>query len=184
MRKWQSFIILILLSSILSACSPSDQGSLEPALNDAAIQQEFSSGQFPRLLGSESLTAILSGTEVGQMEVVHDDLTSVEYEYRSNGRGPTVTETIEFSEDGFPETWEVSGATTFGNIINEDFQIEEGRAFWTDTTGTGDADIADTRLYVAGFPAHVANTVKLLLSSLKIKIKLKSIFSPTLLAST
>ena len=141
MRKLHSFLILILFGTMLSGCSPSDEAAQQPALNNAANQEEIPPGQFSRLLGSESFTAILSGTEVGQMEVVHDDLTSVEFEFRSNGRGPTVTETIEFSEDGYPETWEVSGATTFGNVIEEDFQIEGDRASWTDTTGTDGADI-------------------------------------------
>ena len=149
MRKFQSYLILILTSILLFSCSPNDEAEQQSLIAEEGNQEESSSGQFSRLIGSESFTAILSGTEVGQMEVVHDDLTSVEFEFRSNGRGPTVTETIEFSEDGYPETWEVSGATTFGNIINEEFQIDDGLASWTDTTGTDAAEIGDTKLYVA-----------------------------------
>jgi len=149
MRNLHSFLTLILLCTFLLACSPDDEAEQQAVSNEDENQADNTPGQFSRLLGNESFTAILSGTEVGQMDVVHDDLTSVEFEFRSNGRGPTVTETIEFSEDGYPETWEVSGATTFGNVISEEFQVEEGRASWTDTTGTDGADIGDTRLYVA-----------------------------------
>lgn len=149
MRKRQSFLMLTLFSAILSACSPSDEAAQQSADSDAANQREISDGQFSRLLGSESFTAILSGTEVGQMEVVHDDLTSVEYEYRSNGRGPTVSETIEFNAAGYPESWEVNGATVFGNVISEAFQIDAGSASWTDTTGTNSEQLGDSRLYVA-----------------------------------
>jgi len=145
MRRLQSFFIFILVGGALSACSPSDEAAQQALDNDASNQQEISDGQFSRLLGSESFTAILSGTEVGQMEVVHDDLTSVEYEYRSNGRGPTVSETIEFNAAGYPESWEVNGATVFGNVINEEFQIDAGSASWTDTTGTNTEEWSDSR---------------------------------------
>ncbi|MBN4053807.1 amidohydrolase family protein [Haliea sp. AH-315-K21] len=151
MRKFHAALILTLLGTLLFGCAPGDEAEQAALSSDMAEADQAASspGQFSRLIGNESFTAILSGTAVGQMEVTHDDVTSVEFEFRSNGRGPTITETIEFSEDGYPETWEVSGATTFGNIISEEFQIEAGRASWTDTTGTDAADIGDTRLYVA-----------------------------------
>ncbi|MFL2840611.1 MAG: amidohydrolase family protein [Pseudohongiellaceae bacterium] len=149
MPKPQISLILILISAMLFSCTPSDEAE-QQAQSTAEVKHEGSlTDQFSRLTGNESFTAILSGTEVGKMEVVHDDITSVEFEFRSNGRGPTINEIIEFSEDGYPETWEVSGATTFGNIINEEFQIDGSRASWTDTTGTDTAEIGDTRLYVA-----------------------------------
>ena len=105
--------------------------------------------QFAQPAGVESFTALISGTRVGQMEVEHGDVTNVGYEYRNNGRGPSVEEVIEFGDDGVPSSWSVSGATTFGNIIDEEFRVEEGRAYWTDTTGASDADLAEANLYVA-----------------------------------
>ncbi len=139
--------LFILLSVLLVSCSPREEIGQQTTVTDSG--QAEPTGRFAPLLGSESFTAILSGTAVGQMEVVHDDLTSVAYEYRSNGRGPTVSETIEFNADGFPESWEVNGATVFGNVINEAFAMETDSASWTDSTGSDFAELGDTRLYVA-----------------------------------
>ena len=149
MRKQTNYVVLILMSVLLFACSPSEEVEPSTPMLENDDQAADSVAQFPRQLGSESFIAILSGTAVGQMDVVHDDVTNVEYEYRSNGRGPTVTETIEFSEAGYPESWEVNGATVFGNVISEAFQITDGSASWTDTTGTNSEELDDSRLYVA-----------------------------------
>lgn len=149
MRKFQPSLTLILTSILLFSCSPNENEVQQGTMGEAENQLASSANRSTRLLGNESFTAILSGTAVGQMEVVHDDVTNVEYEYRSNGRGPTVTETIEFNDEGFPESWEVNGATVFGNVISEEFQINDGRASWTDTTGTNAEELGESRLYVA-----------------------------------
>ncbi|MDP2380763.1 MAG: amidohydrolase, partial [Pseudohongiella sp.] len=123
------------------ACSPQEQA--EPAAvvaEQAAIVQPA---------GVESFTAMISGNRVGQMEVQHGDVTNVGYEYRDNGRGPSVEEVIEFNDEGVPRSWRVAGATTFGNIIDEQFEIQGNRAFWTDTTGSSESDMAEANLYVA-----------------------------------
>ena len=48
-----------------------------------------------------------------------------------------------------PRSWHITGATTFGNIIAEDFAIDGGRAVWTDTTGASAEELAEANLYVA-----------------------------------
>lgn len=133
--------LLGLLSAglLLASCSPDEK----PELTASAP------AVFAKPAGGESFTALISGTRVGQMEVEHGDVTSVGYEYRNNGRGPSVEEVIEFGDDGVPSSWEVSGATTFGNVIEEEFRVEQGRAYWTDTTGSSDAELAEANLYVA-----------------------------------
>lgn len=125
----------------LAACSQQEQAApITVAPEQAAIVQPA---------GVESFTAMISGTRVGQMEVQHGDVTNVGYEYRDNGRGPSVEEVIEFNDAGVPSSWRVSGATTFGNIIEEQFEIQGSRAVWTDTTGSSDSDMAEANLYVA-----------------------------------
>ncbi len=132
------FILAIAALSLVS-CSPEEQ----PESAASAVTE------FAQAAGVESFTAFISGTRVGQMEVEHGDVTHVGYEYRNNGRGPSVKEVIEFNDDGVPESWSVTGATTFGNIIEEQFRVEEGRAYWTDTTGSSESDMAAANLYVA-----------------------------------
>jgi imidazolonepropionase-like amidohydrolase len=139
LRPFGPLLALSVVGVLLAGCSPSEQPQLAPAV----------APEFPQPAGIESFTALVSGTRVGQMEVEHGDVTSVGYEYRNNGRGPSVEEVIEFGDDGLPSSWNVSGATTFGNLIDEEFGIEQGRAYWTDTTGSSDADLAQANLYVA-----------------------------------
>ncbi len=140
-RLAQLFTFAATASIVLASCSP------EQSIQQAA-QQEVAP-VFAQPAGVESFTALVSGTRVGQMEVEHGDVTNVGYEYRNNGRGPSVEEVIEFGEDGVPSSWSVSGATTFGNIIDEEFRVEEGRAYWRDTTGSSESDVAEANLYVA-----------------------------------
>ncbi|MDG2090802.1 MAG: amidohydrolase family protein [Gammaproteobacteria bacterium] len=149
MCKYQNSLVLILISTLLFSCTPNDEAEQQTLTAEDGSQETSMPGRVSRMLGSESFIAILSGAAVGQMDVVHDDVTNVEYEYRSNGRGPTVTEIIEFNDEGYPESWEVNGATVFGNVINEEFQITDGNASWTDTTGSNSEELGDSRLYVA-----------------------------------
>jgi len=133
-----------LIGLFLAGCSPADQSAEE-----TAVTIEAESPRFERLSGGENFSVLLSGTPVGQMDVVHDDVTSVEYEFRSNGRGPTIHETIEFDESGYPVNWSISGNSAFGNEFVESFTVNDGQATWTDATGTGSADLNEARLYVA-----------------------------------
>ncbi len=139
LRPFSPLLALSVLGVLLVGCSPSEEPQPAPA----------AANELPQPAGVESFTALVSGTRVGQMEVEHGDVTNVGYEYRNNGRGPSVEEVIEFGNDGVPSSWSVTGATTFGNLIDEEFRIEEGRAYWTDTTGSSDADLAQANLYVA-----------------------------------
>jgi imidazolonepropionase-like amidohydrolase len=140
-RRRSTALVLIFAALSLAACSQPEQTPGAVAVPSEAA--------FARPAGAESFTAIISGTRVGQMEVQHGDVTNVGYEYRNNGRGPSVEEVIEFTDEGVPRSWRVAGATTFGNIIAEQFEVLGGRATWTDTTGTSASDMAEANLYVA-----------------------------------
>lgn len=139
----RSSALLVLISAVLSLAACSQREQTPPAVGVP------SEAAFARPAGAESFTAIISGTRVGQMEVQHGDVTNVGYEYRNNGRGPSVEEVIEFNDDGVPRSWRITGATTFGNIIAEQFDVQGGTATWTDTTGTSASDMAEANLYVA-----------------------------------
>ncbi|MEX2333140.1 MAG: hypothetical protein WD600_02720, partial [Pseudohongiella sp.] len=140
-RRSSAALVLIAAALSLAACSQQ-----EPTPPAAAVSEETA---FARPAGAETFTALISGTRVGQMDVQHGDVTNVGYEYRNNGRGPSVEEVIEFTDEGVPRSWHITGATTFGNIISEQFEVEGGRATWTDTTGSSAAELAEANLYVA-----------------------------------
>ncbi len=63
--------------------------------------------------------------------------TTVDFDVKNNGRGPTITESITLDAAGLPTTWNVKGSTTFGSKIAEHFSRKGARAEWQDSTGKG-----------------------------------------------
>lgn len=119
------------------AAAPPDTSTLTPSTLSA-------------LTGTEGFTVMVAGTEIGALAVDHTSgQTVIEYEYRNNGRGPTLNETIRLSEFGFPIEWQVEGATTFGNKVDETFVQDGTNASWTDATGPGSAEVTAPAIYVA-----------------------------------
>jgi hypothetical protein len=58
------------------------------------------------------------------------DKTSVDYDVKNNGRGPTIAESITLDAAGLPTEWTVTGSTTFGSKVSQDQQmgsIEKGK---------------------------------------------------------
>ena len=98
---------------------------------------------------TETFSVRIFDQTLGQLVAVTEgDTITVNYEYRNNGRGPTLTETIEIGPDGLPTAWTIEGATTFGNQIQEIFTLQNGVASWTDTTGPSTAAKAEPALYI------------------------------------
>lgn len=94
-------------------------------------------------------TVLTGGTEIGALEIAEsNDGYSVDYEYRNNGRGPTIAESITLNEDGYPTSWTMDGASTFGNPIEERFTMEGVAANWTDATGSSQANVQRQAFYV------------------------------------
>ncbi|MEQ8558824.1 MAG: amidohydrolase family protein [Henriciella sp.] len=112
-------------------------------------------------------TVLVSGTKIGEMDVTQaEDTVTVDYEYRNNGRGPTMMETV-ILDEGVPVHWSVTGNTTFGNAVDESYSLEDGgTATWTDSTGEGSAEVNEPTLYVAqsGTPYQLAIYAKALLA--------------------
>jgi len=102
------------------------------------------------LPANEAYTVLIGGTEVGYLKVSRlADTLITDYDYKDNGRGPTIKDTIIFNEKGFPVNWKVSGNTTFGNTINEHFELKGKKANWTDATGSSEATVTQDALYIA-----------------------------------
>ncbi|GAB4510014.1 MAG: hypothetical protein Tsb004_12020 [Allomuricauda sp.] len=102
--------------------------------------------------GEENYSVIISETKVGYMKVnTSGDTIQIDYDYKNNGRGPTMKETIVLNAEGYPKSWKVTGNTTFGNAVDEQFTQSEGEASWTDATGSGSASLDAPQLYVNQF---------------------------------
>lgn len=121
----------------LAACQPASE-------NDAAVD-----GGMQSVEEASTFTVLVGGTPIGALEIAtSDDGYAIDYEYRNNGRGPTMVERVRLDENGLPESWSIEGASTFGNPIDESFEFIDGEARWTDNTGSDQAVPAGDAFYV------------------------------------
>lgn len=118
--------------------------------------------------GEETYSVIFGSTTVGHLktETVGDTI-QVDYDYKNNGRGPTMKETIVLNEDGFPIQWNITGNTTFGNSVDEKYTLAGTLASWTDATGSDSTNVDKALWYVnqSGSPYSEILTARSLLKS-------------------
>lgn len=116
----------------------------------------------------ETFAVIIGGTKVGHLIVDRTgDTLAVDYDYKDNGRGPTVKETIVLNSDGFPMQWDIAGSTPFGNVIDEHYKLDGKNANWKDASGEGAATLDNPSFYVTQFgsPYSLFMTARVLLNS-------------------
>lgn len=145
-RSHLKFISTSLLALTLSACS-GDTEQTELVDSESAISQPIVE-TLPALNSHEF--AVYSGpAKVGFLNVTAEgnDL-DIAFEFKNNGRGPTINETMSLSADGTPLSWDISGNTTFGSAIEESFEVDEGQAVWRSAAGPGDAAYEPGTIYV------------------------------------
>lgn len=98
---------------------------------------------------SEQFTVIFGGKSVGHVTTdTKGSQTTVDFDIKNNGRGPTITEVLKLGADGLPRQWTIKGATTFGSKVDERFSLSGARANWKDSTGKGSATVSGPGLYV------------------------------------
>jgi len=99
--------------------------------------------------GHETYSVIFGSTTVGHLKThTVGDTIQIDYDYKNNGRGPTIKETIVLNTDGFPMQWDITGNTTFGNNIDEHYTLNGTKALWADATGSDNTAIDDALWYV------------------------------------
>ena len=101
-------------------------------------------------LAAETTTyrVLIGGDDTGHLVVdQRANQIAIDFDFKQNGRGPTIAEEITVDERGYPTDWTLTGKTTFGNSVDEYFRVEGGIARWQDTTGTGEARIDDESLF-------------------------------------
>lgn len=103
----------------------------------------------PILAQADTYTVIVGGRDVGHLKAdTRGAKTVIDYDYKNNGRGPTIAETITLGSDGLPTDWRITGATTFGGKVEESFALKGRNARWTDSTGTSTRTVSVPSLYV------------------------------------
>lgn len=118
--------------------------------------------------GDETYSVIFGGTVVGHLKTnTVGDTIEVDYDYKNNGRGPTMKETIVLNKDGFPVQWDITGNTTFGNSVDEHYTLDGTVASWTDATGSDSITVESALWYVnqSGSPYSEILTARSLLKS-------------------
>ena len=97
----------------------------------------------------ENFSVIFGEKVVGHLTTTTDDgETRIVFDYKNNGRGPTMAETIKLDDRGLPTFWTITGSTTFGSKVNEHFEQVGDNASWTDSVGSGKRESGEHRLYI------------------------------------
>lgn len=118
--------------------------------------------------GDETFTVILGNTSVGYLKThTVGDTIQIDFDYKNNGRGPAMKETIVLNTAGFPVQWDITGNTTFGNAVDEHYTLNENVASWTDATGSDSISVNTPFWYVnqSGSPYSVILAARSLLKS-------------------
>jgi hypothetical protein len=87
------------------------------------------------------------------------ELTTIDYDVKNNGRGPTIAESITLDAAGLPSEWTIKGTSTFGSKIAEHFVRKGRRGEWQDSTGKGHATIGVPSIYLAQSSSPWANGI-------------------------
>jgi hypothetical protein len=96
-----------------------------------------------------TFSVIFGGKNVGHLIAeTKGDLTTVDYDFKNNGRGPTMSEVIRTGPGGLPMEWSIKGTTTFGSKVEEHFSQTGSQAEWMDSNGKASATISKPALYV------------------------------------
>ena len=143
MRK----LIVLLTLTGLAACS----GEAPINTENAAVEGQQQTTQIARF------NVLFGGTDVGDMTISQSGtLVDISYGFSNNGRGASSEETLLLSEAGLPISWNITGKTTFGNAVNETYQLTDGQASWTSAAGSGESDASNKPIYIAQNPSPYA----------------------------
>ncbi len=76
-----------------------------------------------------------------------DGLTTVDFSYKDNGRGPEIVEEYRLAPDGTYASYRARGTTTFGAKVDESFSRKGDEARWKSTSDAGSSTVEGTALY-------------------------------------
>ena len=91
------------------------------------------------------------GSQAGalDLEAGADGEQIARYRYKNNGRGPETVERYRLAADGTPLAYQVTGSSTFGSLIDEQFQRQGERASWRSAADAGEGAATGPALYAA-----------------------------------
>lgn len=91
-----------------------------------------------------------NGKRAGEQVVERDDdgVTRVRFIFKDNGRGPELTEQFRVAPDGTIAQYSVKGNSTYGAVVDEQFERTGDQASWRSTSEKGSKAINGAALYV------------------------------------
>jgi len=97
----------------------------------------------------EAYTVIAGGNLIGHLKVERaGERIAIDYDFKNNGRGPTMREDLVLDAEGMPSEWRITGSSTFGSKVDEFFEQGDGRAQWRDSVGEGGRQVERPSLYI------------------------------------
>ena len=106
---------------------------------------------------TQQYNVLFGGTDVGDMTITQNGpVIDINYGFSNNGRGASSEETLLLSEAGIPISWSIEGKTTFGNAVNETYELKDGVASWKAAAGAGEEDVTGDAIYIAQNPSPYA----------------------------
>ncbi|ALN85409.1 amidohydrolase family protein [Lysobacter capsici] len=106
------------------------------------------------------LALVDGGKQAGQQVVTRadDGITTVEFVFKDNGRGPELKERYTLADDGTYRTYAVQGTSTFGAKVDESFQRNGDQVSWKSKSDAGQETVPGVGLYapLGGTPAGIS----------------------------
>lgn len=97
------------------------------------------------------------GRQAGQQTVTtgDDGVVRTDFIFKDNGRGPELKEEFSLNDDGTFRRYRVTGTSTFGAPVDEQFELVDGVARWKSTSDQGEQRVAAGAQYspLGGTPA-------------------------------
>ena len=87
--------------------------------------------------------------------------TVAHYRYKNNGRGPETVERFRLGADGTPLAYQVSGTSTYGSAIDEQYQRQGEQAQWRSAVDSGQRAVSGGALYAAMAGSSVVDAIAL-----------------------
>jgi imidazolonepropionase-like amidohydrolase len=87
------------------------------------------------------------------------DQTTIDFDVKNNGRGPTIAEVLRLDAAGLPAEWSIKGSTTFGSKVAEHFSHTGTHAEWVDSNGKGLTTVHTPSIYLAQTASPWSNGV-------------------------
>jgi hypothetical protein len=135
-----SFAAAVVLAGTLS-CSSSKRQEASPAVAPASPPAAPRAVRrtvviLTRKSGASTLTPAPGGS------------FALTYQHLENGRGPTVEARVRLGADGTPVFFQAKGRHMMGNVIEESFAVEGGRARWKSREEQGEKALAAPAFYM------------------------------------